>query len=37
MHVYEADEARRELVPVLARSQAYEEEIMRDRPASARA
>jgi diguanylate cyclase (GGDEF)-like protein len=32
MHVYEADEARRELVPVLARSQAYEEEIMRDRP-----
>ncbi len=32
LHVYEADEPRRELVPVLARSQAYEEEIMRDRP-----
>ena len=32
LHVYEADERRRELVPVLAASQAYEEEIMRDRP-----
>ena len=32
LHVYEADEARRELIPVLARSQAYEEEIMSDRP-----
>ena len=32
LHVYEADEDRREMVPVLARSQAYEEEIMRDRP-----
>jgi diguanylate cyclase (GGDEF)-like protein len=32
LHVYVADEQRRELVPVLARSQAYEEEIMRDRP-----
>jgi len=32
LHVYEADEHRRELVPVLARSQAYEEEIMADRP-----
>ena len=32
LHVYEADESRRELIPVLARSQAYEEEIMSDRP-----
>jgi diguanylate cyclase (GGDEF)-like protein len=32
LHVYEADEGRRELVPILARSHAYEEEIMRDRP-----
>ncbi len=32
LHVYEADEQRRELVPVLARSQSYEEEIMADRP-----
>jgi diguanylate cyclase (GGDEF)-like protein len=32
LHVYEADEVRGELVPVLARSEAYEEEIMRDRP-----
>ena len=33
LHIYEADEARRELVPVLARSPEYEEEIMNDRPA----
>jgi diguanylate cyclase (GGDEF)-like protein len=32
LHIYEADEDARELVPVLARSQAYEEEIMRSRP-----
>ena len=32
LHIYEADEARRELVPVLARSPEYEEEIMNDRP-----
>jgi diguanylate cyclase (GGDEF)-like protein len=32
LHIYEADESRRELVPLLARSQEYEEEIMRDRP-----
>lgn len=32
LHIYEADEARRELVPVLARSPQYEEEIMNDRP-----
>jgi diguanylate cyclase (GGDEF)-like protein len=31
LHIYEADEDRRELVPVLARSQAYEDEIMRGR------
>ena len=33
LHIYEADEARRQLVPILARSAEYEEEIMRDRPA----
>ena len=32
LHIYEADEERRELVPVLARSQAYEDEIMQSRP-----
>ena len=32
LHIYEVDEARRELVPVLARSQAYEDEIMKSRP-----
>ena len=32
LHIYEADESRRELVPVLARSPEYEEEIMNDRP-----
>ncbi|HEY0416577.1 MAG TPA: diguanylate cyclase [Gaiellaceae bacterium] len=32
LHVYEADEARRVLVPLHAHSQAYEEEIMRSRP-----
>src|SRR3982751_4966787 len=32
LHIYEADDARRELVPVLARSPEYEEEIMNDRP-----
>src|SRR6478609_6203555 len=32
LHIYEADEARRELVTVLARSPEYEEEIMNDRP-----
>src|SRR3954453_8527230 len=32
LHIYEADESMRILVPVLARSQAYEEEIMRNRP-----
>ena len=31
LHMYEADEERRELVPVLARSE-YMDEIMRDRP-----
>jgi diguanylate cyclase (GGDEF)-like protein len=31
LHVYEADEERRELIPVLARGD-YEDEIMRDRP-----
>ncbi len=31
LHMYEADEERRELVPVLARSE-YVDEIMRDRP-----
>ena len=33
LHIYEADEQRRRLVPILARSAEYEEEIMRDRPA----
>ena len=32
LHIYEADEARHELIPVLARSPEYEEEIMNDRP-----
>jgi diguanylate cyclase (GGDEF)-like protein len=32
LHIYEADESRRVLVPLFARSQAYEEEIMRSRP-----
>ena len=32
LHVYEADEERGELVPLLARSQWYEDEIMQDRP-----
>ena len=32
LHIYEADEEPRELIPVLARSQAYEDEIMSDRP-----
>src|SRR4051812_46171390 len=32
LHIYEADEARRELVPVFARSQAYQDEIMSSRP-----
>ena len=32
LHIYEVDEDRRELIPVLARSQAYEDEIMNSRP-----
>jgi diguanylate cyclase (GGDEF)-like protein len=32
LHIYEADDTRQELVPVLARSPEYEEEIMNDRP-----
>ena len=32
LHVYEANEERRELVPVLARSDLHQEEIMRSRP-----
>ncbi|HEX3805486.1 MAG TPA: diguanylate cyclase, partial [Gaiellaceae bacterium] len=32
LHIYEADEDRRELVPLLARTQAYQDEIMRSRP-----
>ena len=32
LHIYEADEDRRVLVPLKARSQVYEEEIMRSRP-----
>ncbi|HVC85823.1 MAG TPA: diguanylate cyclase [Gaiellaceae bacterium] len=32
LHIYEVDEERRELIPVLARSQAYEDEIMCSRP-----
>ncbi|HEY6962418.1 MAG TPA: diguanylate cyclase [Gaiellaceae bacterium] len=32
LHIYEAHEDRRELVPLLARSQEFEEEIMRSRP-----
>ena len=33
LHIYETDDARRQLVPVFARSPEYEEEIMNDRPA----
>ena len=33
LHVYEADEQRRELVPVLARSDSHREQIMQSRPA----
>ena len=32
LHIYEVDEDRRVLIPVLARSQAYESEIMSSRP-----
>jgi diguanylate cyclase (GGDEF)-like protein len=32
LHVYEANEERRELVPVLARSDSHQQEIMRSRP-----
>jgi diguanylate cyclase (GGDEF)-like protein len=32
LHIYEVDEDKRELIPVLARSQAYESEIMNSRP-----
>jgi diguanylate cyclase (GGDEF)-like protein len=32
LHIYEADDQRQQLVPVLARSQEYEEEIMSARP-----
>src|SRR5436305_12588255 len=32
LHIYEADEARRILVPVFARTLAYQEEVMRHRP-----
>ena len=32
LHIYEVDEDLRELIPVLARSQAYEDEIMNSRP-----
>jgi diguanylate cyclase (GGDEF)-like protein len=32
LHIYEVDEDRRELVPLLANSQAYADEIMQDRP-----
>ncbi len=32
LHIYEVDEERRELVPLLASSQAYADEIMQDRP-----
>ena len=32
LHIYESDEDRRVLVPLKARSQAYEDEIMRSRP-----
>jgi diguanylate cyclase (GGDEF)-like protein len=32
LHIYEVDEDRRVLIPVLARSQAYENEIMSSRP-----
>ena len=35
LHIYQADEERRELVPVLARSD-YEDEILRSRPSTAR-
>ncbi|HEX4527672.1 MAG TPA: diguanylate cyclase [Gaiellaceae bacterium] len=32
LHIYEVDESQRVLIPVLARSQAYEDEIMNSRP-----
>jgi diguanylate cyclase (GGDEF)-like protein len=32
LHIYEVDQERRELVPLLASSQAYADEIMQDRP-----
>src|SRR5437588_12556049 len=32
LHIYEANEDRRVLVPMLARTQAYEAEVMRSRP-----
>ena len=32
LHIYEVDEDKRELVPLLANSQAYADEIMQDRP-----
>ena len=32
LHIYEVDEDRRVLIPMLARSQAYEDEIMQSRP-----
>src|SRR5262245_99451 len=32
LHVYEANAERRELVPVLARSESHQQEIMRSRP-----
>ena len=32
LHIYQVDEDRRELIPMLARSQAYEDEIMKSRP-----
>jgi diguanylate cyclase (GGDEF)-like protein len=32
LHIYEVDEDRRELVPLLAKTQAYADEIMQDRP-----
>jgi diguanylate cyclase (GGDEF)-like protein len=32
LHIYEADENRRVLVPMLARTQDYQEEVMRSRP-----
>ncbi|HVV60080.1 MAG TPA: diguanylate cyclase [Gaiellaceae bacterium] len=32
LHIYEADEDARELIPVVARTHAYEDEILRERP-----